>query len=242
MLRVLAREIALACSAHLRTNRHRPRQAGFRPCLENLEGRLVLSNVVHDPSYDNGWWQPLNGDTSYSITGDIGTDYTLQQYAFYASKGNNIVVTATVSATNLISMDGRIVVSEYGVGYASQAFFGSQNSASVSFAAPGSGMYVIQLENDYSDPSTVQYFMQVSGADKPSLAVTSPSSTSSTQIPSISRPTLPCRRFRPRSRASCLMTSMERHLHGRYPPSSTPQRHQTALFAQLVTHIHFNIR
>jgi hypothetical protein len=134
----------------------------------------MTTTVVHDPAYDKiaGFYQPLNGDTQYIVTGQIGTDYAEQEYAFYASAGNQISVAAKVTATGLESFDGRLIVFDP-TDTPHEPFEFINNMASVSFTAPASGMYLIRFENDYSSPSTVDYTLNISGADKPQIVIDS---------------------------------------------------------------------
>src|SRR5947209_2277636 len=91
--------------------------AGKRPdrCValggDRLEARTLLSSIVHDPAYDKvaGYYQPLNGDTRYTITGSIGTHYAEHEYGFAASYGNTIAVTADLSALAQSYASGRIL-------------------------------------------------------------------------------------------------------------------------------------
>jgi hypothetical protein len=155
------------------------RTRAIQPHVDVLEGRIVLSSVVRDPSYGSLYYQPLNGDTQYSITGQIGTSYQLHQYAFYATSGSSVSISANLP--NVAGYYDDSDIRGYSLSDGSSQFysaFSQRGTASAHFHALTSGIYVFYFEVTFTDATgPLDYSISLSGTATPKIGVTSPSSS-----------------------------------------------------------------
>jgi hypothetical protein len=146
------------------------------PIMEQLESRIVLSTVVHDPSYDGtGTPQPLSGDTQYSITGQLlapNSVHDLNLYSFVASKGN----TLSFSAEDKLDVPGvffLIQTAPSSDGSSTYLYDSAFQTATISgqVTLPTSGSYWLRISTVLYGP--VNYSINISGITSASATPTS---------------------------------------------------------------------
>jgi hypothetical protein len=167
--------------------------------VEQCEGRCLLSSFAElEPNNSFAAYQPLNNDTSYSVSGAISALSDLDYYAFYALKGSTISLNCRASVTTgnrstefdptigLFNPSGNLVGSNDDSGT------GSIWAAALSTTTNQSGIWRVAVshyndftftegnsrpsydpDNDNSGPGvhTGSYVLTISGAQKPEIRV-----------------------------------------------------------------------
>ena len=85
-------------SFHVRALLNRTHGRGLHPMFEALESRCLLSAIAEaEPNNSFSSYQPLNNDSTYSVSGGIASLGDVDYFGFYASKGSNVTLNCRAS-------------------------------------------------------------------------------------------------------------------------------------------------
>jgi hypothetical protein len=166
-----------AASDQHRTTATARRRRACRPLVEALEVRPLLSSIIHNSAYDGHGYQPLNGDTQYTITGqliDNGASnptvnvHSLNDYSVYLTSGSTVTLSLHTDSHKASMTLTTLLQSLLTTGYGS--------NVTETYHVQSSGVYYISLSTanyPYPHPYTQSYTLQVAGTASPELHVPS---------------------------------------------------------------------
>ena len=150
---------------------------------------MVLSAVVHNPAYDLYAFQPLNGDTTYDVSGQLSggetSPHAVNAYGVYVAKGKTLGIAATAEGTQPFQV---AVIGPGGEG----AFYGGGGPKGVTGAvdAKVAGVYTVSIRSAVAR----KYAIGMVGADLPKLVVGPADATGAFHIAATGQmPTVPFR-------------------------------------------------